>query len=165
MDQGTEFVARAVMIGVGATIVMDLWAILLKRTFSIPSLGYQVVGRWLANMPSGKFRHDNILKVAPMPGEAVIGWTAHYVIGVLFAALLLATVGLGWARAPTFLPALLMGVVTVAAPFLVMQPGFGFGIAASKTPAPNTARMRSLMTHTVFGIGLYLAAMLTKSVI
>lgn len=165
MDQGTEFVARAVMIGVGATIVMDLWAILLKRTFSIPSLGYQVVGRWLASMPAGKFRHDNILKVAPMPGEAVIGWTAHYVIGVLFAALLLAIVGLGWARAPTFLPALLMGVVTVAAPFLVMQPGFGFGIAASKTPAPNTARMRSLITHTVFGIGLYLAAMLTKSVI
>lgn len=165
MDQGTEFVARAVMIGVGATIVMDLWAVLLKRTFSIPSLGYQVVGRWLANMPAGKFHHDNILKVAPMPGEAVIGWTAHYVIGVVFAALLLAIVGLGWARAPTFLPALLMGVVTVAAPFLVMQPGFGFGIAASKTPAPNTARMRSLITHTVFGIGLYLAAMLTKSVI
>ncbi|MGO4740339.1 DUF2938 domain-containing protein [Bosea sp. 2KB_26] len=165
MDQGVEFVARAVMIGVGATIVMDLWAVFLKRVFSIPSLGYQVVGRWLASMPSGKFRHDNILKAAPVPGEGAIGWTAHYVIGVLFAAILLAIVGLGWAKAPTFHPALLMGVVTVAAPFLIMQPGFGFGVAASKTPAPTTARIRSLMTHTVFGIGLYLAAMLTKGVI
>lgn len=165
MEQVTEFVARAVMIGVGATIVMDFRAIFLKRAFSIPSLGYQVVGRWLANMPSGKLRHDTILKAGPLPGEAAIGWTAHYVIGVLFAAILLAIVGLDWAKAPTFLPALLMGIATVAVPFLVMQPAFGFGVAASKTSAPGTTGIRSLITHTMFGIGLYMAAMLTKSVI
>lgn len=136
---------------------------ILKRVFSLPSLDYRIVGRWLAGMPRGKFIHANILNAAPMPGEAIIGWVAHYALGVFFAAILLGVMGIGWALEPTFLPAMLMGVITVVAPFFIMQPGFGFGIAASKTPTPNIARIRSLMAHTVFGIGLYVAALLTKS--
>jgi hypothetical protein len=44
-------------------------------------------------------------------------------------------------------------------PWLVMQPSFGLGIAASKAPNPTQARLKSLMTHTVFGVGLYLCAL------
>ena len=47
-------------------------------------------------------------------------------------------------------------------PWLVMQPSFGFGIAASRAPNPTGARLKSLMTHTVFGIGLYLWALLLR---
>ncbi|KQU86335.1 hypothetical protein ASD00_31045 [Ensifer sp. Root31] len=160
MNEVAEFVVRAVAIGVGATVVLDLWAIILKRAFSIPSLDYRLVGRWLANMPKGKFMHTNIIKTAPAPGEVFLGWTAHYAIGVLFAALMLGAMRPGWATEPTFWPALITGVVSLAAPFFIMQPAFGFGIAASKTPAPNTARMRSIMNHAVFGVGLYIAAVL-----
>ncbi|MNW02868.1 hypothetical protein D3C71_1987200 [compost metagenome] len=49
-------------------------------------------------------------------------------------------------------------MVSVAAPFFILQPGMGAGIAASKTPRPNTARLRSLMAHAIFGVGLYVAA-------
>jgi len=31
----------------------------------------------------------------------------------------------------------------------------GLGLAASKTPKPDAARLRSIMTHGVFGLGLY----------
>ena len=30
----------AIAIGIGATLVMDLWNLFLKRTFGIPSLSY-----------------------------------------------------------------------------------------------------------------------------
>jgi hypothetical protein len=40
-----------------------------------------------------------------------------------------------------------------------MQPSLGLGIAASKAPRPNQARLKSLATHTVFGAGLYLWAL------
>lgn len=156
-----ELLTRAVVIGIGATIIMDLWAILLKRVFSVPSLDYRIVGRWILYMPQGKFKHDNILKVAPVYGERALGWFAHYVTGIVFAALLLLVAGLQWTQNPTILPALAAGIISVAAPFFIMQPGFG--VAASKTPAPATARLRSLMNHSVFGIGLYLAALLTAS--
>jgi hypothetical protein len=58
-------------------------------------------------------------------GELVIGWSAHYGIGVSFATLLLAVWGLDWARHPTLVAPLIVGVGTVVAPFFIMQPGRG----------------------------------------
>lgn len=154
----------ALAIGVGATAVMDVWAVALKRFWCIPSLNLAMVGRWLGHLPRGTVTHANIAQAAPVRDEAILGWTAHYVIGVLFAAVLLALAGQEWVRQPTFSPALLAGLVSVAAPFCILQPGMGAGLAASKTPHPGAARLRSLMAHTAFGIGLYLAALLWSTI-
>ena len=154
----------ALAIGVGATAVMDVWAVALKRFWCIPSLNLAMLGRWLGHLPRGNFTHVNIAQAAPVRDEAILGWTAHYLIGVLFAAVLLALAGQEWVRQPTFAPALLAGLVSVAAPFCILQPGMGAGLAASKTPHPGAARLRSLMAHTAFGIGLYLAALLWSTV-
>ncbi|PLP61158.1 DUF2938 domain-containing protein [Mesorhizobium loti] len=160
----SDFILRAALIGIGATAVMDLWALLLRRVFAIPSLDYGWVGRWLLNFRQGRFAHENIAKSVPVSGETVVGWAAHYAIGIVFAALLLALWGSSWAQNPTPLPALIVGVVTVVVPFLVMQPAFGFGIAASRTPKPAVARQRSLMAHFSFGVGLYLSALMAAAV-
>ncbi|APA70810.1 DUF2938 domain-containing protein [Janthinobacterium sp. 1_2014MBL_MicDiv] len=154
----------ALAIGVGATAVMDVWAVALKRFWCIPSLNFAMVGRWLGHLPRGTLTHVNIAQAAPVRDEAILGWTFHYAIGVLFAAVLLALVGQEWAAQPTFAPALLAGLVSVAAPFCILQPALGAGIAASKTPHPNAARLRSLMAHAAFGVGLYLAALLWSTV-
>jgi hypothetical protein len=73
-------------------------------------------------------------------------------------ALLLATFGLDWARSPTLGPALFLGIVTALAPLLVLQPALGAGIASSKTPRPVCNGLKSLATHGVFGVGLFVAA-------
>ena len=39
-------------------------------------------------------------------------------------------------------------------------PGMGYGIVASRTANPLQSRLRSLMNHVAFGIGLYVAAVL-----
>lgn len=148
---------RAVLIGIGATLVMDLWALLLKRLFGAPSLDYALVGRWIGHLPQGRLTHPGIARSAPVAGERAIGWIAHYAIGIGFALLLLAIWGPAWAARPTLLPAMIVGIATVAAPFLILQPGMGAGIAASRTPNPGVARLRSLMAHASFGVGLYLA--------
>jgi Protein of unknown function (DUF2938) len=57
-------------------------------------------------------------------------------------------------------PALLYGLATVVFPFFVIQPAFGLGVAGSRTPNPLQARLKSLATHTVFGVGLYVCALL-----
>jgi hypothetical protein len=72
--------------------------------------------------------------------------------------LLLAIWGLDWARSPAIWPAMLVGVGTIVAPWLVMQPAMGAGIAGSRTPDPRATRLRNLGTHAVYGVGLYLAA-------
>ena len=57
------------------------------------------------------------------------------------------------------LPALLYGLGTVVFPFFIMQPSLGLGVASSRTPNPTHARLKSLVTHSVFGVGLYLGAL------
>jgi hypothetical protein len=64
---------------------------------------------------------------------------------------------------PTLAPALAVGLGTVVAPFLVMQPAMGAGVAAGRTPNPAAARLQSLVTHAVFGLGLYAGAWLTRA--
>jgi Protein of unknown function (DUF2938) len=109
--------------------------------------------------------HESMGKAPPVRGELLIGWAAHYSIGITFAALLLATFGLRWARSPSLLPALFIGIVTVLAPLLVLQPAMGAGIASSRTATPVFNSLKSLLTHTVYGFGLYLAALTTASLI
>ena len=75
----------AALIGFGATVVVDIWTLLLKRAFKIPSLSYCLVGRWLRHMPAGKFTHASIVAAPQKPLECPVGWIAHYIIGVVFA--------------------------------------------------------------------------------
>lgn len=154
----------AVIIGIGATLVMDAWGLVRKKLLGIPPADYALVGRWLGHMTQGRFRHERIAAASPVPVERLLGWGAHYLIGVVFALLLVAMCGVGWVRQPTVWPALAWGLVTVAAPFLLMQPGMGAGVAASRTPRPNAARLQSLITHAVFGVGLYGSALVLNVV-
>lgn len=155
----------AVLMGIGATLTFDLWAQALKRIFKISPSNICLVGRWLRYMPQGTFRHANIGSSPPRRGECAVGWIAHYLIGISFAAAFTALAGSGWLEQPSPLPALAFGIVTVLAPFFIMQPMFGFGWAASKTARPAQARLRSLMNHTAFGIGLYVFGLLANRLI
>jgi hypothetical protein len=156
-----EYPLFALVIGAGATAVMDLWSVIRKTLLGIAPPDYGLVGRWLGHMARGRFRHEAIAASAPVRGELVIGWTAHYLTGIAYAALLIAVWGLAWVRQPTIGPALIVGIGTLAAPFLLMQPGMGAGIAASRTPRPAAARLQSLINHAAFGLGLYATGWVT----
>lgn len=150
-------IGRIAAVGIGATVVLDLWLLLLQR-LGVPTLDFALIGRWAGHWPRGRFRHEAIARADVVPGERALGWFVHYLTGVVFATLLVAIQGPGWLQAPTLVPALAVGMGTVLAPWLLMQPAMGAGIAASRTPRPAVNRLRSLVNHTVFGAGLYLAA-------
>lgn len=159
MSETGLFVFCAGAIGLGATAFMDVWAAIQRRLFAVPGLDYALVGRWIGYLPRGRAVHANIAATAPLRGERLLGWGAHYAIGVAFAAVLLGLWGLDWARAPSLGPALAVGLATLAAPFLILQPGMGAGLAAARTPDPWVARRRSLVAHLAFGLGLYVAGL------
>lgn len=165
MDNLAFSLISAILIGLGATLTFDLWALFLKYAFKIPPSNICLVGRWICYMPEGTFKHSNILTTPPKSAECTVGWIAHYMIGTTFAIGFVALVGNNWLQHPTLIQAIVFGVVTVLAPFFIMQPLFGLGLAASKTSAPAKARVRSLMNHAAFGVGLYLTALLLNSLL
>jgi Protein of unknown function (DUF2938) len=158
MTEAIDLVARGVVMGVAGSALMDAWSLILRRGFGIPTLDYALLGRWIGHFPRGRFLHQRIASAEPVDGERAIGWFAHYTIGVIFALLLLAIWGVAWVRSPTPPPALAIGLGTIVAPWFVMQPAMGAGIAGSRTPNPNATRLRNLGTHAAYGVGLYLSA-------
>lgn len=149
---------KAIAIGVGASLLMDLWNLLLRLALGIPSLNNCFLGRWLLHMRSGTFRHASIAGAQPKALECMVGWGAHYTIGAGLGIGFLFLVPRAWLAQPTFLPALLWGIGTLVLPLFVMQPALGLGVASSKTANPTRAKVKSLASHTVFGVGLYLCA-------
>lgn len=157
MRVSTGDLGRAAVVGVGATALLDLVGEGIRRATGVPPLDSALIGRWIGHMPAGRFRHDDIRRATPVPRERELGLATHYAIGVTFAVALAAACP-AWLERPTLAPALGLGLVTVAAPWFLMQPAFGLGVAASRTPDPTSARLRSLRTHAVYGLGLYLSA-------
>lgn len=143
--------------GIGATIVMDLWGILRRPLLGWPTPDYALVGRWVGHLFLGRVRHAAIAGAAPVRGERAIGWIAHYLTGMAFAALLVTVGGAEWVARPTLSLALAVGVATLVVPFCIVQPAMGAGFAAARTPHPAAARLQSIVTHLVFGLGLFVS--------
>lgn len=148
------------VLGLGATLAMDLWAMVLSRLPGQSPPNWAPPGRWLWHLRTGKVFHDDINQAEPHPNELLLGWILHYAVGILYGILFLLIVGPGWLAAPRFLPAWIFGIATVAAGWFLLQPGLGLGWAASRTPNPGRVRILNLVAHTVFALGLYYTALL-----
>ncbi len=159
MELALQTATRIIFVGTLATVLLDLWMLLLKR-LKVPTLDMALLGRWLGHLVQGRLTDGAIAAAAPVRGERGIGWTAHYAIGIVFAAMFVAITGEAWTRLPTFVPALLFGIATVAAPLFILQPALGAGIASSRTRTPLRNVAKSVVNHAVFGGGLFVSALL-----
>lgn len=154
-------IERVLVIGIGATAVLDAWLFLLAR-MGVPTLNFAFVGRWFGHLLRGRISHVAIARSRPVAGELAWGWIVHYAIGIAFAAIFVGWMGMAWARQPTPASALAFGICTVLVPLFVMQPAMGAGLASSKTATPLKNVLRSVTSHAVFGLGLYLSSLLVK---
>ncbi len=149
-----DWLPSAIAAGVGATLLIDLWAQLLRRSAGIGATDWALVGRWVAGLARGRLQ----LRVGEFQrrerGDALRGWLTHYAVGIAYALIYLLLVNA--LAAKVSLPsALLFGAITVLAPWLILQPALGKGVFASGAPNPAQTRLLNLVTHLLFGAGLY----------
>jgi Protein of unknown function (DUF2938) len=160
-----ELLWRSVTVGVVATMVFDLWAVLLQRALGVPAPDWSLLGRWIGHIREGKIMHDNIRQAAPFSHERGVGWLTHYIVGTLFAAILLIAAGAGWVHHPTLLPAVAAGLATIVFVWFILMPAFGQGIAMSKNPSANRIRVINVASHVVLGVGFYIGAQLVNHLV
>ncbi|MET3520678.1 DUF2938 domain-containing protein [Mesorhizobium abyssinicae] len=156
-----DVIWRSVAIGIGATALMDIWAVFLHKAFAQPRPNWGPVGRWVWHLRS-KIFHDDIGDAVPYRHEVALGWAFHYFVGIVYGIILVVLAGTAWLAQPTFLPAFVLGIVTVGAGWFLLAPGMGAGWAASKRPKPMQIRALNLVAHTVFALGLYGTALLIR---
>jgi hypothetical protein len=146
-------------VGILATMTMDMGAI-LGLVLGIGGRGPRragpdLIGRWVGYLFRGKFRHDDILQTAPLPGEKVLGMVAHYSIGMVltlvYIGLLVVT-----HTAPNVVTAVIYGVGTTVFAWFLMYPSQGMGWLGRKAPREARMARMSLYNHLLFGLGLAL---------
>jgi hypothetical protein len=150
-----EQALRILVMGITATVAIDLWATFANRTLGWPRTNWGMVGRWIGHMRDGQFTHISIASSPPIVHEAILGWVFHYVVGCIYAALYLTYTNIVHMGRPTLVSAVMFGLVTTLSPWLLMQPALGLGLFASKAPRPTLVRMQNLIIHTIFGLALY----------
>lgn len=150
-----ELLFKGAIIGLGATALMDIWAFALHLLFKEPKPNWAPGGRWFYHLSRGKVFHEDIGKAEPYARENALGWSGHYAVGIVYGIILAVLVGPQWFAGPTFIPAWILGIVTIGAGWFLMQPGMGLGWAASKTANPAKVRLMNFAAHTIFAIGLY----------
>ena len=89
--------------------------------------------------------------------ELSVGRAARYLLGIVFVWAFVTAAGDSWRKHPTLAEPIIFGLLTLAMPFLVLQPAMGAGVAARKTPRPWISRGRSAAAHLAFGVGFSLA--------
>lgn len=147
-------------IGIGATMVFDLWNLMLNRLFAIPLPNWAMVGRWFGNLFSGRFVHADMGRANPVAHELRLGWAFHYAVGASFGLATALIGGPGWNKAPTWPLPMAIGLGTVLLGWFVLAPGMGAGIAARLKPNASQIRMLNLIAHTVFGLAMFTLARL-----
>lgn len=146
-----KIILKTVLIGIAGTFTTDIWTLILKF-FGIHSHGLLIVGHWVT------FHLPLSLQNQFAGKELVIGWIAHYCLGISFAFLLVLIYGKKWFQNPSVFIALMLGCITFVLSLFVIQPILGFGIAFSKYANQPIILLKVVGFHIIYSIGLYIAS-------
>jgi hypothetical protein len=143
-------VLRMILTGIGATLAMDLFSAVGRRTGLLHGPNIEWIQRWFASALCGRpFGVDVRSASAPaLPLGATL--LVHYAIGITLAVVYGVLVG----SRGNLSTATGFGLLTCALPWLLMFPGMGFGVFGVHAPSEALLVRTSLVNHLVYGLAL-----------
>jgi Protein of unknown function (DUF2938) len=72
-----DIILRAALVGMGGTIVLDLYAFLMQRMSGVPA-NWKMVGRWLGHVSKGEFVQTNVEQASR--SRANMRWAGHSIM-------------------------------------------------------------------------------------
>lgn len=150
-------IIEIVLMGVFATLVMDIGEETVKTLFNITkSMEPQHFGRWILNMFNGVFIHGNIETATHFRFEIPAAILFHYFTGIFLGGIFL------WLRnnIKIFPSSKYMGFVyawsTIFLPGLIMFPALGFGIFGLGADNGMNNVISIVIAHSFYGLGITL---------
>ncbi len=154
-------VPAGVPAGVLATITMDVAMVAASRlggsAFTSDRLDVDVIGRWAAGLPRGRWRHADITSEPAQRGELALGMLTHYATGIILTQAFLLLPRRGDGR-PSFAGGAAFGIATAVLPLLVLFPSMGYGWLGRRSGDAARLGRIMLLGHIAFGIGIGLWA-------
>jgi len=148
-------IKEIVLMGIFATIVMDIGEEIVKTLFPITEfMEPQYLGRWILNMFNGVFIHENIQTANQFRFEILMSISFHYFTGIFLVGIFL------WLKNNTkiFPNSMYMGIIygwlTLLLPWLIMYPGLGFGFFGLGDHNSVNNIIASIIAHSFYGLGI-----------
>jgi len=154
------FSIRSVLIGILATITMDVLSITALKLGLIAFLPPRLTGRWFASLARGQFLHSDIGRVPPINYEMAIALPMHYIVGITLALLYLLLVSALRLSPRNLITVLAFALCTNVLPWLLMFPSMGYGWFGTHGPPGTRLFFSSLITHSFYGLGLWMSVLL-----
>jgi hypothetical protein len=143
--------------GVLATITMDMAMVAASglggRAFTSDRLDVDMIGRWAAGLPRGRWRHEDITSEPARRGELALGLLTHYGTGIILTQAFLLLPRRGDGR-PSFAGGTAFGIATAVLPLLVLFPSMGYGWFGHRSGDAARLSRIMLLGHIAFGIGI-----------
>ncbi len=142
---------NVVLVGVGATVAMDLVAAagVLLHVFRIP-----LYGRWFLYGLKGTVRHEDIERASAVRGENALMLPLHYLAGCVLAATYLLVLDMLSLGSGSVLLAAGFGLASSAIPFFLMLPSMGYGLFGLRHRGDTFWLRQILLMHLAYGVGI-----------
>tara|TARA_B100001540_G_C15707854_1_gene597063 strand:- start:551 stop:1024 length:474 start_codon:yes stop_codon:yes gene_type:complete len=150
------FLIEGIASGIIATLMFDLFQLSLSYSYNINRSRWDLVGRYFAGFKKKKYFCENLENDEPIKNELIIGYVAHYFIGIIFG-ILYVSINILIFDTPSIFLAILIGFVTVLFGWCIMMPyAYNIGFFANKKEEWKQILIQNLIVHFIFGIGLYI---------
>ena len=153
--------------GLAGTVLMDITAIAAER-LNITSGGRcggpLVIGRWVFGLFGGRLIHKNIIDSSPVKYEVPAGWIFHYLTGVglvLTYPLFFYALDIPM-PADQLIPSVVWGLVTSLLPWLILYPGYGWGLFGLRAPKNASPLIATPVAHMLYGLGMGIVLNMTS---
>ncbi len=151
---------RIVVIALAAATFADIGRTLYTWLTGTPGANWALSGRWFLMVFDGQPFTASISAEPSRLHEYAVGYSAYYVISLIFAAAYLILFEDLLKRPLGLLNGLAFGLVTIVFPLLLQLPAMGSGFFGLNTPTPLAIFGRTLVQHACFGLGLGAGALL-----
>lgn len=159
-----KIIIRGIIIGFFATMVMDLWTLLLFFITGHP-IDWGIIGKVVGYMFEGDLIVSDMSKYHALKYQNAIGWLTHYSVGFIYAIAFELIVLHGLKYKVSLLKTLIFAWVLMFFPLCVLSPLFGNGFFYMYSASPLHNILYTISCHTMFGIGLWLGTIFSKAIV
>ena len=158
----TVSVLVGVVVGVAATVTMDVLGGFARRLGLAAGAKGTWVGRWYLGIPRGRLVHADIGAAPEVAGEARAALVGHYLIGILLAVFYVLGSGFLGISPGDVVVAVGYGLATCVFPWFLVLPALGFGVFGVKGPPELRLFTSSVLNHLFYGLGLWWSSRLLQ---
>ena len=150
------FIVQGFISGLIATIIFDLFNQSLNYAYNINKPKWFLLGRYFIGFTKGKYFRESIEVDNEENNELLWGYGIHYLIGIIYG-LFYVIFNYLFFDYPSLLAAYFFGFITVLGAWCFLMPfAYNLGFFASKSDQQFKILAQNLISHFVFGTGLFI---------